>query len=103
MCSGGNGVVYRDVSMQMQTQEAAELATQLRAHPLLSTLDAEALKRTVKHSKLVRFRPERRVLSEGDPPAQVFCLLSGSVRVFHRHQNKEVLLKLFRAPALFGE
>ncbi len=32
-----------------------------------------------------------------------YFLLSGSVRVFHRSGEAELLLKLFRAPALFGE
>jgi CRP-like cAMP-binding protein len=45
------------------------------------------------------------VLSEGDTADRVFVLESGSVRVFHASPDDglEVVLKVFRAPAIFGE
>jgi CRP-like cAMP-binding protein len=83
--------------------EEPEVLSAAAVHPLLSTLDAPALRAVVRASKLVRYREKRPVLREGDPPDQAFCLLRGAVRVFHRSGESEVLLKLFRAPALFGE
>jgi CRP-like cAMP-binding protein len=42
-------------------------------------------------------------LSEGEPAVSVFSLEKGAVRVFARRGQREVVLKLMRAPALFGE
>ncbi|MBI4821878.1 MAG: Crp/Fnr family transcriptional regulator [Deltaproteobacteria bacterium] len=74
-----------------------------KGHPLLATLDEPVLRAVVRASRLVPYRAKRTVLKEGDPPDQAFALLSGAVRVFHRSGESEVLLKLFHAPAMFGE
>ena len=73
------------------------------AHPLFKVLDQNVLRTIVRASKLVPYRPKRTLLKEGEQPEFVFSLLRGAVRVFHRSGESEVLLKLFRAPALFGE
>jgi CRP/FNR family cyclic AMP-dependent transcriptional regulator len=81
----------------------AEVLAAVSKHPLMKVLDANVLKTIVRASRLVRFGPKRPVLKEGEPPDHAFCLLRGSVRVFHRSGDSEVLLKLFQAPAMFGE
>jgi CRP-like cAMP-binding protein len=74
------------------------------AHPLLKCLDVRLLQTIVRASKLVHYRAKRTILREGELPEQVFCLLNGAVRVFHRQADgSEILVKLFRAPAIFGE
>jgi len=46
----------------------------------------------------------QRILTEGESAVFVYALEAGSVRVFHASSDgAEVLLKLFRAPAVFGE
>ncbi|MBI5511764.1 MAG: Crp/Fnr family transcriptional regulator [Deltaproteobacteria bacterium] len=84
--------------------EAKEITAKAALHPLLAVLEADILGAVVRASKLISFRARRTILKEGDPPQQAFCLLSGAVRVFHRSaEGNEVTVKLFRAPALFGE
>jgi CRP-like cAMP-binding protein len=70
----------------------------------LALVDAKRRAKVIAASRLVPYRAGRPVVKEGDPPGAVFCLLEGAVRVFHRAPDKsELLVKLFRAPALFGE
>ncbi|MBK7859313.1 MAG: Crp/Fnr family transcriptional regulator [Archangiaceae bacterium] len=71
-------------------------------HPLLAKLDDEARKLVLRTSTATRYRPGRMVIREGDGP-RAFCLLEGAARVFHKQGEKEVLVKLFRAPAFGGE
>jgi CRP-like cAMP-binding protein len=73
-----------------------------KSHPLLEKLDDEARKLVLKSSTLTPYRPGRLVIREGDAP-RAFCLLEGAARVFHKQGEKEVLVKLFRAPAFGGE
>jgi CRP-like cAMP-binding protein len=74
----------------------------LKAHPMLARLDDEAQALVLRSSKAVPYRGGRQVIKQGDPP-RAFCLLSGSARVYHRSEDKEVLVKLFKAPAFGGE
>jgi len=84
--------------------ETSEIIKRVAQHPLLAVLDADVLASVVRAGKLIHFRARRIILKEDDPPQQAFCLLSGAVRVYHRSANgNEVTVKLFRAPALFGE
>lgn len=87
----------------MQPLSEAEILALVGAHPLMRVLDPNILRTIVRASRLVRFGPKRPVLKEGEPPEHAFCLLRGAVRVFHRSGESEVLLKLFQAPAMFGE
>jgi CRP-like cAMP-binding protein len=81
-----------------------QIASSVSAHPLLAMLDPKLREQTVAASRIVPYRAGRAVLREGDPADRVFCLLHGAVRVFHRADDGgELLVKLFRAPALFGE
>lgn len=76
----------------------------LRSHPLLAGLDGAALETLVSSGSSISQRGKRSVLKDGSTSDTVYFLLAGSVRVFHRGpKGTEVLLKLLRAPAMFGE
>ncbi|MFO0726793.1 MAG: Crp/Fnr family transcriptional regulator [Myxococcota bacterium] len=82
----------------------AELLRLASAHGLLGILEPAVLDGVIKRSKVVRFRPQRTFLKSGDPSEYVYLLLEGSVRVFYRSEREdEILIKLFRAPALLCE
>lgn len=72
------------------------------SHPMLATLDDEAQRLVLRSSQVTPYRGGRMVIKEGDPP-RAFCLLSGAARVFHAADGKELLVKLFKAPAFGGE
>jgi CRP-like cAMP-binding protein len=80
----------------------AAAEAELLAHPLLGKLDDEARALVLKSSSVTPYRGGRQVIKQGDAP-RAFCLLSGSARVFHKAGAKEVLVKLFKAPAFGGE
>jgi len=81
-----------------------EILSRLTGHPMLADLEPNILDAVIRSSKLVHFRAKRTLLKEGDPSDQVYYLLEGAVRVYHREKGgNEVLVKLFRGPALFGE
>jgi CRP-like cAMP-binding protein len=75
----------------------------LRSNPLFSLLADSSLEDLVRQSQIIAFRPKRPVLREGQPSRNAFVLLEGTVRVFHRRRDREILVKLFGAPAFFGE
>jgi CRP-like cAMP-binding protein len=66
---------------------------------------AEPLReRLVARSTLRTFAAGERILSDGDPGTSIYVLERGRVRVFHASPaGAEVALKIFRAPAIFGE
>ena len=73
-------------------------------HPFLEAMTPPTRDRLLAGARRQRYAPGDRVLTEGDLAEHVFLLEAGSVRVFHATpEGREVLLKLFRAPALFGE
>jgi CRP-like cAMP-binding protein len=79
------------------------LAT-LCSHPLLAKVDASIIAKLLASGEVVTLKARRTILREGAEADAVYLLLSGGVRVYHRAASgSEVLLKLFRAPALFGE
>lgn len=76
----------------------------LAANPIFAHLSAEARQRLAASGTMRRYGRGEQVLAEGDPAGDVYALVRGAVRVFHRSRDgKEVLLKLFRVPAIFGE
>lgn len=84
----------------------ADLMAQLRQNPLFSLVDSDALELIGRHAERVRFRAGRKVLREGDQAGDVFVLVSGGVRIYHKAPTEaegEIVVKLFRAPAFFGE
>lgn len=82
----------------------AEVIAIAKQHKLLASLSESVLTNVVRASKVVHFRPGRPVLKSGDPANHVLCLLSGAMRVFYIDESgSEVLIKLFRGPALLCE
>jgi len=76
----------------------------LENNPIFSAASPESLQRLIQSSVVRRYHPGEVVLAEGQPSRHVFALESGAVRVFHMsHLGEEVALKLFSAPAIFGE
>jgi CRP/FNR family transcriptional regulator, anaerobic regulatory protein len=75
----------------------------LCSHPLFAVLEESARRALVQSSRSVSYRGERTILREGEEATCVYFLLSGSVRVYHKKGEIESTVKLFRAPALFGE
>lgn len=78
----------------------------IRANPLFSKISEEGLELLVKHAQRIPFRAGRKVLREGDTAGDVFVLVDGGVRIYHRaptDEEGEIVVKLFRAPAFFGE
>jgi CRP/FNR family transcriptional regulator, cyclic AMP receptor protein len=81
-----------------------DLLAKAAEHPLLALLDERTRAQVIGAGRLVPYRSKRPVLKEGDPPDKFFVLIDGAVRVFHRSTDgTEVMVKLFRAPAIFGE
>lgn len=72
------------------------------AHPFLAKLDDEARALVLRSSSITPYRGGRQVIKQGDPP-KAFCLLSGACRVYHSEDEKQLLVKLFKAPAFGGE
>ncbi len=78
----------------------------LRKNPLFGVVDPDALELMARHAERVRFRAGRKVLREGELAGDVFVLVSGGVRIYHKaptEEEGEIVVKLFRAPAFFGE
>jgi CRP-like cAMP-binding protein len=78
------------------------IQNELSAHPMLALLDEGTRTLVARTSRVIPCRAGRTVIKQGDAPRAV-CLLAGSARVFHQSGDREVLVKLFRAPALGGE
>ncbi len=88
----------------MSKSSDASLRRQIDTHPHLALLDPDVRTKLERASRVVPFGAKRPILREGEPARYVYCLLEGAVRVFHRAEDgREVVVKLFRAPALFGE
>lgn len=82
----------------------AQIKHRFQKHPLIQKLQTDIQDIILKVSKPTTYRANRAVLKEGDAPEYVFCLLEGAVRVFHKgHYGREVVVKLFKHPAWFGE
>lgn len=76
----------------------------LRRNPIFSQAADESIAELASRSWLRRCAPDQLVLVEGEPALNIHALVQGAVRVFHMSPDgDEVTLKLFRAPALFGE
>ncbi|MBW2731527.1 MAG: Crp/Fnr family transcriptional regulator [Deltaproteobacteria bacterium] len=80
------------------------LLSLLTSHPIFAPAAPEQLKELVAASSVVRVSAGEVILREGEPADRVFVLAEGAVRVYHvSPEGEEVLLKLFGAPAVFGE
>lgn len=82
----------------------SRVAELLGNNPIFAPASRESVARLASCSWLRRCAPEQLVLVEGEPAQNIHALTTGAVRVFHMSPaGDEVTLKLFRAPAIFGE
>ena len=83
----------------------AELVTRRRENPIFADAkSAGAVRALVVASRAQSYAANDLVLEEGQDARHVWLLLEGAVRVYHASESgEEVVIKLFRAPAVFGE
>ena len=76
----------------------------LKVHPLLAALSPDEAAQWGSVCHFFGPEAERYVVRVGAPAQQVMLLLEGAVRIcVRRANNRETLLKMLQAPALFGE
>ena len=76
----------------------------LRKNPVFQRLPEAALEQLLGESLLKQYDRGERLLSDGDVAEHLFALEHGRVRVFHTSpEGDEVVIKVFHAPAIFGE
>lgn len=74
------------------------------AHPVFEGVEREVVEQILARAVERTFDPTAYVLMEDHPDVAFFVLLKGSVKVLYRSpEGLEVVVKLFRAPAVFGE
>lgn len=76
----------------------------LSQHPLFEGADPRVTEEIISEGRTIRCAAGRFILRENKPARHVYALLEGGVRVFHLGPaGEEIVVKLFAAPALFGE
>jgi CRP/FNR family transcriptional regulator len=74
------------------------------AHPMFKAVKPEVLDYILKNSRFCQYTRGQILLSEGSLDLRFFALSKGSVRVFFNNPDgRQVVVKLFTAPACFGE
>jgi CRP-like cAMP-binding protein len=83
----------------------SELKGAVRRHPIWRHASDDGVVRLLRAAKDETFRPGQAVLSAGQPARAIHLLLDGAVRVFYPSKDgqAEVTVKLFWAPAAFGD
>jgi CRP/FNR family transcriptional regulator len=76
----------------------------LALNPVFAAASPEARARLIRGSRQRTVAAGDPILVEGQEAESVYALEEGAVRVFHLSpKGEEVVIKLFRAPAIFGE
>ncbi len=76
----------------------------LAENPVFAAASPEARQRLITGSRQRSFAAGDPIIVEGQDAESVYALQEGAVRVFHLSpKGEEVVVKLFRAPAIFGE
>lgn len=87
-------------------QEAARekiIASSLEL-PVFSTTDAATRNRLVASAQVREVSPGESILSEASPSSHLFTMMQGTAGVFYTSEEGiSVLVKIFGAPAVFGE
>lgn len=84
--------------------DRTELLATLQENTVFAGVPRDKLARLLLRAELLRLEPGARVLEEGDPSEDVFVLVRGFAGVFYSSPDGiDVLVKLFGAPAVFGE
>ena len=82
----------------------AELLHHLRRNEIFASTAADTLDHLAALAEVVTYDKEQRILEEGDPSEHLFVLIKGVVGVFYSSEDGvDVLVKIFGAPAVFGE
>ena len=82
----------------------AELVEHLRRNEIFARTGAEKLDHLAALAEVVSYDKEQRILEEGDASEHLFVLIKGVVGVFYSSEDGvDVLVKIFGAPAVFGE
>ena len=81
------------------------LIAAVRKHPIWTEAGEHSLRTLCARSEDRHLPPGQVVLKTGERAAHIYLLLQGAVRVFYpaTDQSAEVTVKLFKAPATFGE
>ena len=81
-----------------------ELLGHLRRNEIFAGVDETKLARLIDRAEVVSFEKDGRILEEGDASEHLFVLIQGVVGVFYSSADGvDVLVKIFGAPAVFGE
>ncbi|HEY1097407.1 MAG TPA: Crp/Fnr family transcriptional regulator [Myxococcota bacterium] len=81
-----------------------ELLGHLRRNEIFAGVDDARLGRLVDVAEVLTFDKDGRILEEGDASEHLFVLIKGVVGVFYSSADGvDVLVKIFGAPAVFGE
>jgi CRP/FNR family cyclic AMP-dependent transcriptional regulator len=81
-----------------------ELLGHLRRNGIFADVDEGRLTQLAQVAEVLTFEKEGRILEEGDSSEHLFVLISGVVGVFYSSADGvDVLVKIFGAPAVFGE
>jgi len=82
----------------------SELLEHLRENEIFAKARLEKVEALVGLAEVLTFDKEQRILEEGDNSEHLFVLIKGIVGVFYSSENGvDVLVKIFGAPAVFGE
>jgi CRP/FNR family transcriptional regulator len=81
-----------------------ELLEYLRHNEIFAKAAPEKVEALAALAEVLTFEKEQRILEEGDDSAHLFVLIKGIVGVFYSSEDGvDVLVKIFGAPAVFGE
>jgi CRP/FNR family cyclic AMP-dependent transcriptional regulator len=84
--------------------DRAALLTTLQQNAVFARVPRDKLERLALRAEVLRLEAGARVLEEGDESDHIFVLTSGFAGVFYSSPDGvDVLVKLFGAPAVFGE
>lgn len=76
----------------------------LERFPHFKASPKDAVRMLAQHAQRRNLRRQEMLLGEMAPPSHVFALVRGAVRVFYSSETGEqITVKLFHAPAFFGE
>jgi CRP/FNR family transcriptional regulator len=82
----------------------AELIDHLRKNEIFARTASDKLEHLAGLAEVLTFEKEQRILEEGDASEHLFVLIKGVVGVFYSSEDGvDVLVKIFGAPAVFGE
>lgn len=89
--------------VDMNTEEAREVYRYLKATPLFTYFEDEALMDLLRNSRLIRCDTTERVIEEGDVGPEFYLVARGSVDVTVSEGDREVFISTIGEGQFFGE